>query len=88
MTLNSTIIKACARVIPVITERYPEIQQLADEDKLQLASELWSDVVGDSTPDDPSLEQTIAERLAEYHAHPERVSSWADVKARLLGSRP
>ena len=72
----------------MIADQYPGLLALPDEDKLQLAGELWNDVIGDAAEEDPSLVSLMEARLAEYREHPERVSSWADVKARLLaGSR-
>jgi len=71
----------------MISERYPDLLALSDEDKLQLAGELWKDVVGGVAEEDPALAALIAARLAEYQAHPEQVSSWTDVKARLLALR-
>jgi len=71
----------------MISERFPELLALPDEDKLQLAGELWQDVIGGAAEDDPALVALIEARLAEYQAHPERVSPWADVKARLLALR-
>ena len=71
----------------MISERYPDLLTLPDEDKLQLAGELWKDVIGDAANDDPTLAALIEARVAAYQAHPEHVSSWADVKARLLALR-
>ena len=71
----------------MIAEEYPGLLSRPDEDKLRLAGELWNDVIGDANDDDPSLVDLMAARLAEYHAQPERVSSWEDVKARLLALR-
>lgn len=71
----------------MISEKYPDLLTLPDEDKLQLAGELWKDVIGDAAEDDPALVALIEARLAEYQAHPERVAPWADVRARLLALR-
>ena len=71
----------------MISDRYPDLLTLPDEEKLQLAGELWKDVIGDAAEDDPALVTLIEARLAAYQAHPERVSPWADVKARLLALR-
>ena len=32
----------------MISEKYPDLLALPDEDKLKLAGELWSDVIGDA----------------------------------------
>jgi hypothetical protein len=68
----------------MIAEEYPGLLTRPDEEKLQLASELLSDVLGDAPEDDPALVAIMESLLADYLAHPERVSSWSDVKKRLL----
>ena len=70
----------------MIADQYPGLLSLPDEDKLQLAGEFWNDVIGDSAEEDPSLASFMETRLAEYREHPDRASSWADVKARLLAN--
>ncbi len=72
----------------MIAEQYPGLLDRTDEEKLQLAGELWNDVIGDAAEaDDPGIISLMESRLAEYRAHPERVSSWEDVRARLLALR-
>lgn len=72
----------------MIAEQYPGLLDQPDEVKLQLAAELWQDVIGDGTAtDDEALAALMEERLAAYRAAPEQVSTWAEVKARLLASR-
>ena len=71
----------------MITERFPGITQLPDEDKLTLMAELWQDVVDDSAAENPALAELVEQRWQEYRAHPEQVSPWGDVKARILASR-
>ena len=68
----------------IIAEQYPGLLARPDEDKLQLVEELLADVMGGDPEADPVLLELIESRWAEYQAHPERVSSWADVKARLV----
>jgi hypothetical protein len=68
----------------MIAEQFPGLLTLPDEAKLQLAGELFADVVGGDDLEDPELVNLIEARLAEYRAHPERISTWEDVKARLL----
>jgi len=55
---------------------------------LQLAGELWLDVIGDSAELDTTLAALMEERLAAYDEAPEQVSTWQDVKERLLTQRP
>lgn len=71
----------------MIAERFPEIAQLPDEDKLSLMTELWQDVTDDTAGDSPALAGQMEQRWQEYQEHPERVSSWSQVKARILSSR-
>lgn len=68
-------------------ERFPEIAQLPDENKLTLMAELWQDVTDDVADESPALAAFVEERWQEYLQHPERVSPWSQVKARILTSR-
>lgn len=70
----------------MIAKRFPEIAQLPDEDKLTLIAELWQDVTDDTAEDNPALAAQKEQRWQEYQEHPERVSSWRQVKARILDS--
>jgi hypothetical protein len=71
----------------MIAERFPDIKCLPDEDKLTLMAELWQDVVDDSAAENPVLAEFVEQRWHEYQGHPDRVSAWGDVKARILASR-
>ncbi len=71
----------------MIAERFPEIAQLPDEDKLTLMAELWQDVTDDAAEGSPALAAWVEQRWQDYHQHPERVSPWSEVKARILESR-
>lgn len=71
----------------MIAERFPEIAHLPDEDKLTLMAELWQDVTDNTTDEKPELEAFVEQRWQEYLQHPERVSPWGQVKARILASR-
>jgi putative addiction module component (TIGR02574 family) len=71
----------------MIAEQYPGLLELPDDEKLQLAGELWHAVIDDADEDDPILASLIEARLADYQAHPDRVSTWEEVKARLLAHR-
>ena len=71
----------------MIAERFPAVMALPDEEKLSLIAELWEDVAGDDGTKDPAVVALIEQRLAEYRAHPEQVSTWEDVKTRILASR-
>jgi hypothetical protein len=71
----------------MIAERFPEIALLPDEDKMTLMAELWQDVMDDTPTDSPALAEFVEHRWQEYRQSPEKVSSWSDVKARILASR-
>ena len=71
----------------MIAERFPEIAQLPDEDKLTLMAELWQDVTDDAADESPKLAAFVEQRWQEYLQHPEHVSPWSQVKARILASR-
>jgi len=71
----------------MIAERFPEIALLPDEDKLTLMAELWQDVTDDAADENPALAALLEQRWLDYQKHPERVSSWSQVKARILASR-
>ncbi|MDB6007648.1 MAG: hypothetical protein JWR15_4635 [Prosthecobacter sp.] len=71
----------------MIAERFPEIAQLPDEDKLTLMAELWQDVTEDAADASPALSAFVEQRWQEYCLHPEHVSPWSQVKARILASR-
>jgi putative addiction module component (TIGR02574 family) len=71
----------------MIAERFPGIAQLPDEDKMTLMAELWQDVMDDATSENPALAEFVEKRWQEYRQHPERVSPWSEVKARILASR-
>lgn len=71
----------------MIAERFPGLVELSDDDKFTLMAELWQDVTDHSATDDPALAELVEQRWQDYQKHPERVSPWSDVKARLLASR-
>ena len=73
----------------MIAEQYPRLLERSAGEKLQLAGELWRDVIrNEIVSDDPAVVTLIESRLAEYQANPDRVSTWDEVKARLMALRP
>ncbi|MCF7786258.1 MAG: addiction module protein [Prosthecobacter sp.] len=71
----------------MIVERFPGLAQLPDEDKMTLMAELWKDVMDDTPDDNPELAEFVEQRWQEYRQHPDRVSPWSEVKARIVASR-
>ena len=72
----------------MIAETIPALAGLSSEDKILLAIELWRDAVRSEAPaPDPELVLVLRERLAHYHAHPDEVSPWADVRDRIATLR-
>jgi len=69
----------------MIAERILGPVQLSD-DKFTLMTELWQDMTDNSSADDPALAELVEQRWRDYQQHPECVSAWSDVKARILAS--
>jgi hypothetical protein len=73
----------------MILERFPDLAVMSDEDKLVLMTELWENVTEHkSLLNSSELTLWVQNRWEEYQDHPDRVSSWNDVKARVLAKRP
>jgi putative addiction module component (TIGR02574 family) len=71
----------------MILDRHPELRQLSQVEKLELATELWDEVEADQASL-PISEEHMAEldrRNEEYERDPSRVTTWEAIKARLLG---
>jgi hypothetical protein len=72
----------------MIADQYPGLLDRPDEEKLQLAGELWRAVIGQNGEgDDPSLIHLMETRLSEFQSYPDQVASWDEVKARLMALR-
>ena len=73
----------------MILETLPVVQMLSDEQKRQLAEELWDEVLprGPLTADDGALLQLLEARYAEYQAQPESAAPWKEVRRRLNAAR-
>jgi putative addiction module component (TIGR02574 family) len=69
----------------MIIERIPEIGALSEDEKFTLVRELLNELSdqGNETPD-PAIVTLLEERLREYEANPAAVSTWEEVKARIL----
>jgi len=64
-----------------------EISRLTPAEKLQLVEELWDDLAAseDRLPIPAWHEELLREDQVRYEANPTEGSSWAEVKARILG---
>ncbi|MEA3208930.1 MAG: hypothetical protein QOE70_1987 [Chthoniobacter sp.] len=72
----------------MIAERFPELLSLTKGEQLQLAEELYSTVfAGKPRLTDEEIYAELNQGMAEYHADPNSVSSWEEVKARILGRK-
>jgi putative addiction module component (TIGR02574 family) len=66
----------------MMIENFPAVAALSDKDKMQLASELWEDVLcGDQN--DEELKELLDRRMREYHENPDNVISLAEVRLRF-----
>jgi len=70
----------------MITEKFPQLATLTDEEKLLLAEELWESVAGDSSHIKlTDAQKTLLDRRwKEYEANPDSASSWEEVKRRVF----
>lgn len=73
----------------MIADKFPALQNLSAEEKLILVGELWDDLAAHpgTFPRRDDHVQLLQERLAHYRTHPEDVTTWEDVKRRILSSR-
>jgi putative addiction module component (TIGR02574 family) len=73
----------------MIADKIPELKALSLDEKLILAGELWDEVAAhpDALPPRADHIKLLQERLEHYRQHPEDVTAWEDVKARILASR-
>ncbi len=73
----------------MILEQLPEVRQWPTAMKLQLASELWDEVLGHQEDIPVTLAQRaeIERSMAEFEREPSNVTTWDAVKARILAGR-
>ena len=73
----------------MIVETLPAVGALSPSEKMLLASELWEQLASADT-EFPLTREQIAEldrRMEHYRKHPEQVTTWDGIKARLLAKR-
>ena len=72
----------------MIAESIPQLRSLSSDEKILLAAELWREAVGrDDDAPSPQLVAALRERLADHREHPEEVSTWEEVRARILSTK-
>lgn len=69
----------------MIAETNPQLSSLTADDKILLAVELWREAAGsEGAPPHPDLVAALRERLDHYRDHPTEVSTWSEVRARIV----
>ncbi len=72
----------------MIADRIPQLSALSSDEKILLAAELWREAAGaESETPNPEMIAALRERLSYFRDHPTEVSSWEQVKARILSGR-
>jgi putative addiction module component (TIGR02574 family) len=72
----------------MIAETIPALSSLSADQKILLAAELWRDAVGgDSKEPNAALVDALRERLDHYRGNPNSVSSWEEVRSRLVRAK-
>ncbi len=72
----------------MIAERFPGLLQLSENERLQLANELYESVFqfGPGVGDD-EIQARLDESFRQYEADPNSGVNWESLKARILGGR-
>jgi putative addiction module component (TIGR02574 family) len=70
----------------MILEQLPAVKQWPTAMKLQLASELWDEVLAhqEDIQVSPEHRAEIERSMAEFEREPSKVTTWEAVKARIL----
>ncbi len=70
----------------MIIDTIPELRKLSNSEKLLLINELWDSLSSqeDVLPVPESHKKILDERLRDHEANPEPVSTWEEVKSRIL----
>ena len=73
----------------MILEQLPDVRQWPTAMKLQLASELWDEVLAhqEDLPVSPAQRTEIERSMAAFEREPSNVTTWDAVKARILAGR-
>ena len=70
----------------MISEKIPQIRELTEEEKLQLAEELWESAStrSEAFPITEEQKKILKNRWKDYKDDPESASSWDEVKKRVF----
>jgi hypothetical protein len=72
----------------MIAETIPALSSLSADQKILLAAELWREAVGGASKEpNPKLVEALQERLDAYRKTPDEVSSWEQVRSRIVHSK-
>ncbi len=63
------------------------IDQLSEEHRLQLITEIWDSLSSEATPIPESHREELDRRLATADADPQAGRPWEEVRARLRGEK-
>ena len=65
-------------------EQLPEIEQLTDNQKFELATELWAQVsTSETLTPDPSIVDMLQERYAAFKSGLHSATPWESIKRRI-----
>ena len=67
----------------MIIERFPELLNLSDEERIQLSDELTETVFIDEPVTDPEIIKLLEARQAEYRRDPSTARPWSEVRKEL-----
>lgn len=68
----------------MILEDFPAIKSLSPENQLELAAELIELATDHSNQPDPDIVAALNQRLEEYQKNPDQVSSFKEIRDRIL----
>ena len=69
----------------MIAETIPALRDLSAGEKIILAAELCREAIAyDSETPDPALIQALQERLDHFRDHPDQVTTWEEVRSKIL----
>ncbi|MGY8641745.1 MAG: addiction module protein [Verrucomicrobiales bacterium] len=69
----------------MIAEDFPAVKSLSPENQLELAAELIELATDRSVNQpDPEIVEALNQRLAEYRKNPDQVSTFKEIRERIL----